>query len=136
MIISRAESAQHKRAHAFCRGNNEVGLAGEYFDKGRAVVEAGIQKKQIVFAEAFNEFLDERMFRCCGLAINEVQRRAADQVEEAAEFNGDWSQALLAFVSTKRLPEGFGFRQCERCFIRSQSPQPMPVVVSGLAGCL
>jgi hypothetical protein len=113
-----------------------VGLSGEYFDKGRAVVETGIQKKQIAFLEAFNEFLDERMFRCCGLAINKAQRRAADQVEEAAEFSGDWSQSLLAFVPAEDLPERFRFRQCEGCFIGSQSAQAMPAVAIGLAGCL
>ena len=49
------------------------------------------------------------MFRGAHLAVNETQRRPADQIKEAAKLNGNRSQSLAAFVRAATLEEGSRF---------------------------
>ena len=80
-IIPRAEGPQHLGRQGFLSGNDEVGMAKEDPDESGAVVEAGVQKKQIALLEVLNELGNEFVFRSASLAVDEAQGRAADQVK-------------------------------------------------------
>lgn len=90
-IISRGEGSEHPRPIGIAGGNDEMGAARQDSYKGGDVVKTVIEQEQVVFAEAFDELEDELMLGSARLAINEAQRGAADQVKQAAEFNGNGS---------------------------------------------
>ena len=111
-------------------------FTGKDPDKSRKAVEAGIEKKKVVFSQAVIEFFNQFMFRSGGLAVNVAKGSTTDKIEEATEFNGDRAQAFLAVMSSEGLPKRFGFRQSQCCLINSQSAQSVPAIVFGIAGSL
>ena len=103
-IVSGTEITEHLRPQSALGGTDEMGFAYQDPDEGCAIVESIIQQKQVALPEAFDELADELMLRSGRLAENEAQGRAADQVEQTAEFDGNRAQSLLALVPAESLP--------------------------------
>lgn len=81
-----------------------MGMAGANLGKGQAFVEASIQEQKIPLLEVVDELLDKFMFRGACLAVDEIQWRASDHIEEAAKFDADCPQSLLPVVSAESFP--------------------------------
>ena len=74
--------------------------------KGSAVVEAGIQEQQIALLEALDQLVNQFMFGCADLAVDETQWGAADQIKQATQLDGN-----SAFIDRQNrgLDEGKGY---------------------------
>ncbi len=105
-IIPRTEGLQHLGTQGFLSGNDEVGMAKKDFEESGAIVEACVQKEQIALLEVLNELVNKFVFRSAGLAIDEAQGGAADQVKQAAKLDRNRPQSLLTLVGAKTLPKG------------------------------
>jgi len=86
-----------------------MGLPREDSVESGVVVKAVIQQKQIPFFKVLDEFADELMLGGTNFVEDESKGSTTDQIKEATKFNGNWSQALLAFVGTETLVKGFRF---------------------------
>jgi len=75
------------------------------FDEGGAVVETYVQEEQIALLEVLDEFENEFMLGSGCFAVDEVQGRTADQVEQAAKLHSNGPQSLLAIVCAEALPK-------------------------------
>jgi len=135
-IIPRAEGPQHLGTQGCLSGNDEVGLAAEDLEESGAVVEACVQKKQIALLEVLNELGNEFVFRSAGLAVDEAQGGAADQVKQAAKLDRNRPQSLLALVGAKTLPKGWRFGQSESGLVGGKQAQPVPTAAGVLGGGL
>ncbi len=66
------------------------------------------------------ESADEFMLRGACLVVDEAQGCTGKQVKEAAKFNSDRAQTLLAVVCAEMLPKRARFGEGERCFVGSK----------------
>jgi hypothetical protein len=80
--------------------------------------------------------MNEFVFRSTCLAIDEAQGCTADKVKQAAKFDSDRAQSLLALVGAETLPEGWRFGQRESGLVSGKETYSVPTSVVVLGGCL
>jgi len=119
-IIALSEGTQHLGTQSFLGGDNEVGMTEEDLGERQAVVEAIIEEKEISLLEIVDEFVNELVFRSTCLAVDEAEGCAANKVKQAAKFDSDSAQSLLALVGAETLPEGLRFGQGECGLVTSK----------------
>ena len=135
-IIPRGESTHYLGTHGFLGGDDEVGMAAEDLAEGGAVVEACVQEKQIALFEAFDELVNEFVFRSACLSVDESHGRTTDQIKQAAKLDSNRAQSLLAFVCAETLPKRRRFGQGESGLVACKQAQPMPTAALVLADFL
>ncbi len=62
-VVTWAERTEHLWTEGALGGNDEMSFAGHDADEGCAVIEAVVEKNQVVLPQGFNELADELMFR-------------------------------------------------------------------------
>ena len=94
-----------------------MGLAGQDFDEGSAVVEAGVDQKQIALFKRPDQLENEFVLGGADFVEDKAYRCPADQVKQTAELHGNRAQTLLALVCAEAFVKRWRLGQSQGCLV-------------------